>query len=364
MSTRCYEHIIVGAGAGQDDIEMSVRGVKSTADPGECAVVPLFMQRSPCANVLIGWFILALVVLVGFACVSILAPTWMHSANAEKLKYESNAADQPMHAQKVEDKVSADNPRHSDTTYQQRQQAKCCWDRFTQLCTSAGQCDPSGEGCILNGSRTERYGVATCSIPLIKAAFMSQQSMAAEGGIGEGVATKVTDAPGPGVPAKLPWVHLAPNSTNPANPASLSCAKQWRWFDAHQTEPEPPCHEPDNERRFFNGNALIDKNQLHEVCSAWQDQVPGTTTSSVHCSLMRTAGAAFPVCELRNASLMLGRLIGTHQERFDGSKPTPHYLGYGRHDGALASEPVYDDGLVHVNCRSLCCSGLIHLKAP
>ena len=193
---------------------------------------------------------------------------------------------------------------------------------------------------------------------------MSQQSMAAEGGIDEGVATKVTDAPGPGVPAKLPWVHFAPNSTNPANPASLSCAKQWHWFDAHQTEPEPPCHEPDNERRFFNGNALIDKNQLHEVCSAWQDQVPGTTTSSVHCSLMRTAGAAFPVCELRNASLMLGRLIGTHQERFDGSQPTPHYLGYGRHDGALASEPVYDDGLVHVNCRSLCCSGLIHLKAP
>ena len=74
--------------------------------------------------------------------------------------------------------------------------------------------------------------------------------------------------------------------------------------------------------------------------------------------------SCLPVCELRNASLMLGRLIGTHQERFDGSKPTPHYLGYGRHDGALASEPVYDDGLVHVNCRSLCCSGLIHLKAP
>lgn len=39
----------------------------------------------------------------------------------------------------------------------------CCWNRDSQSCTSSSQCDPGGEGCILSGTTTKKYGTVTCS---------------------------------------------------------------------------------------------------------------------------------------------------------------------------------------------------------
>lgn len=40
---------------------------------------------------------------------------------------------------------------------------KCCWNRFIQGCTSNGDCDGGGEGCVNNGDVTQQYGKATCN---------------------------------------------------------------------------------------------------------------------------------------------------------------------------------------------------------
>lgn len=40
---------------------------------------------------------------------------------------------------------------------------RCCWDR--QACTSSLQCDQGGEGCVVSGTMTKKYGRVTCQIP-------------------------------------------------------------------------------------------------------------------------------------------------------------------------------------------------------
>ena len=42
--------------------------------------------------------------------------------------------------------------------------AKCCWNRVVQPCSSDGDCDRGGEGCIANGSMTKRHGQSFCKI--------------------------------------------------------------------------------------------------------------------------------------------------------------------------------------------------------
>ena len=42
---------------------------------------------------------------------------------------------------------------------------KCCWNRDTQPCNSSSQCDRGGEGCVLSGTVTKKYGMVTCSVP-------------------------------------------------------------------------------------------------------------------------------------------------------------------------------------------------------
>ena len=42
---------------------------------------------------------------------------------------------------------------------------KCCWNRKIQPCDSSDQCDFGGEGCIITGTRTKKFGVVTCQIP-------------------------------------------------------------------------------------------------------------------------------------------------------------------------------------------------------
>ena len=106
MSIPHYERVPLGA--GKNDVEMSVRVAKPTAESDESAVMPLFMQRRPWAKFWIGWFILALVVVVVFAFVSTFEPTWIHNVAAEKIEYEADAADEPRHSGPSDD----GRPRH------------------------------------------------------------------------------------------------------------------------------------------------------------------------------------------------------------------------------------------------------------
>ena len=40
----------------------------------------------------------------------------------------------------------------------EKEEEKCCWNRFTQPCKDSSQCDPGGEGCIVNGTMTSKHG--------------------------------------------------------------------------------------------------------------------------------------------------------------------------------------------------------------
>ena len=56
---------------------------------------------------------------------------------------------------------SARQAKHERTV--DRAKTNCCWNRFVQSCTSHGQCDAGGEGCVANGTLTAEYGPALCS---------------------------------------------------------------------------------------------------------------------------------------------------------------------------------------------------------
>lgn len=40
---------------------------------------------------------------------------------------------------------------------------KCCWDRLIQSCNVDSDCDGGGEGCIVSGENTEKYGKIICN---------------------------------------------------------------------------------------------------------------------------------------------------------------------------------------------------------
>ena len=39
---------------------------------------------------------------------------------------------------------------------------RCCWNRFVQACHSDDDCDRGGEGCVVDGTKTQEHGNATC----------------------------------------------------------------------------------------------------------------------------------------------------------------------------------------------------------
>ena len=206
MSILCYEHISVRA--EQDDVEMSVHGAELPTSPDESAVVPLFMQRHPWANIFFSWLILALVVLVGFACVSIFKPTWIHNVNAtsngaatpnNETNAHTNTATTSNGAATTDNDTNAhtntattsnsaattDTNAHTNTIATSNGAAttenvrpptleptenveslRCCWNRWIQICAQDSQCDAGGEGCVLSGTITKQFGAAHCVGPL------------------------------------------------------------------------------------------------------------------------------------------------------------------------------------------------------
>jgi hypothetical protein len=41
---------------------------------------------------------------------------------------------------------------------------RCCWDRSTQPCNTSADCDAGGEGCVVSGTVTKKYGKANCAM--------------------------------------------------------------------------------------------------------------------------------------------------------------------------------------------------------
>lgn len=50
------------------------------------------------------------------------------------------------------------HPNHT----QPKGTTKCCWNRIIQSCNSSTQCDPGGEGCVVSGTLTKKYGPCNC----------------------------------------------------------------------------------------------------------------------------------------------------------------------------------------------------------